>query len=324
MQTQRSRRASRVARPIHGSSLAQRCAGSSSAPQRGCTDSARGCTGNAWLTAAGGSAARPRVRLPPSPTRRGATGRLSIADGCRASYGYGGEPGARARQTPPSTLAAHLSVGVFPAARRSRWLSRCTRTAQSATQRRRRSRAAQATPALSVAARSEPRRDPAAAPAANSQKSRVECRGLVVLTNVTRARSAAAASPSDGPAPFPTRATLDARQPASLWPDRLRHAGGVARGAHAPRPQGRSRRGLPCATRHTGPDPRTGALLPDEATARRPGLKAAEPACDPTRGIGCHSQSPPASRASRAPFHVKRATHLAAGACGQSLARGFT
>ena len=238
MQGQRSRRASRVARPIHGSSLAQRCAGSSSAPQRGCTDSARGCTGNAWLTAAGGSAARPRVRLPPSPTRRGVTGRLSIADGCRASYGYGGEPVARARQTPPSTLAAHLSVGVFPAARRSRWLSRCTRTAQSATQRRRRSRAAQATPALSVAARSEPRRDPAAAPAANSQKSRVECRGLVVLTNVTRARSAAAASPSDGPAPFPTRATLDARQPASLWPDRLRHAGGVARGAHC---QGRSK-----------------------------------------------------------------------------------
>jgi len=92
----------------------------------------------------------------------------------------------------------------------------------------------------------------------------------------------------------------------------------------APRPQGRSRRGLPCATRHTGPDPRTGALLPDEATARRPGLKAAEPACDPTRGIGCHSQSPPASQASRAPFHVKRATHPAAGACGQSLARGLT
>jgi len=253
VQTQRSRRASRVARPIHGSSQAQRCAGSSSAPQRGCTDSARGCTGNAWLTAAGGSAARPRVRLPPSPTRRGATGRLSIADGCRASYGYGGEPGARARQTPPSTLAAHLSVGVFPAARRSRWLSRCTRTAQSATRRRRRSRAAQATPALSVAARSEPRRDPAAAPAANSQKSRVECRGLVVLTNVTRARSAAAASPSDGPAPFPTRATLAARRPASLWPDRLRHAGRC--GARSPHRGPRGGRAVACHARHDTPGP---------------------------------------------------------------------
>jgi len=49
----------------------------------------------------------------------------------------------------------------------------------------------------------------------------------------------------------------------------------------APRPQGRSRRGLPCATRHTGPDPRTGALLPDEATAR------------PTRVEGCRASVRP-------------------------------
>jgi hypothetical protein len=61
----------------------------------------------------------------------------------------GGEPVARARQTAPPTVAARLSVGLLQAAKRSRWLSRRVRNAQSATRCRRRSRATEAIPALS-------------------------------------------------------------------------------------------------------------------------------------------------------------------------------
>jgi len=88
----------------------------------------------------------------------------------------------------------------------------------------------------------------------------------------------------------------------------------------------RGGRAVACHARHDTPGPthERARYFRTKRPHARPGLKAAEPACDPIRGIGCQSQSPRPSRASRAPFHVKRATHLAAGACGQSLARGFT